>query len=698
MRVSLPTLRLLLGMLTFLLLTACGDGGSSSSSTSTSEINTLNLYFTKNEIRSFNSVTGENTWRANYNEGENTLLTLNTDNDKQGHEFVVYVDDGTIKIMDYLDASSTGIATYNTNDEICIFPRVTAAQNSFEGDTKGERILIDQTSILVTQKENGICSKESEVFNRIDFTLGSENDHTVTEVNSSHLLGDTLLDFAHRPTSSEDKPGRYGFLGYDKIGGQLHLYNSEGATIWETALSNTSPVNAPPIIQQVTKKEVLIQQNGVLYLNDIAALFDIASTDTTTIPNIPQGSQVAALFENKELNLKLTDTELEKIEFASNGTIFALVDDGAVYLKKQNQTQFQTEPPLAPKDNSVKKLDIKMTDNGTLVVHRTFSSQIHIRLENFVNNNNPTPLIPLSLEINGEELIVNPDTDFEPDALKSVINNNINLQNLKINATSNETYLDIRVYTDENIQVEINGTGYSIDVSEFNPHANGSPATNTQTVHSEQDIVVEPTLPSPLETLARINTNSNTPASITEADKIIYETLDNNIYINTLTNSDWQAVWLNENFERTTYENSIFVFAKNSRSASLEKNIFLISPVSTDDLNGEQINPKLYEFDEANTTTGRKQIDSKDFVFGEFSVDIREVSDSEVVNDIFGRLHLKSTRSIDEVDTNVIETYYFNPSETESHIDGEANKALQRISCEKENKALQPNDCEEEII
>ena len=691
MRVSLPTLRLLLGMLTFLLLTACSDGGSSSS-TGTSEINTLNLYFTKNEILSFSPVTGEPIHRAYYDEGENTLLTLNTDNDKQGHELVVYIDDYTIYAMDYIDAKFTAIATVDT--EVCIFSRVAASQESFEGSTRGDRILVDQTSIIVVPKVNDICDKGANPVNQIDFTLANEENFrdeiTVSEINSARFWGDTLLDFTYTPSSTsdedDDNPGRYGFLGYDNNGEQLNFYDSESKILWQTSLSFTdTDTEAPPTIQQVTKNEVLIQQDGKLYLNNISVLFDVASTDATAIPNIPSDSQVEALFENRELDLKLTNTKQEKFEFASNGTTFALVDDGAVYLKKQDQTQFQSEPPVVPKDISVQKLDIKMANNGTLIVHRILSSQIHIRLENFVDNNDPTPL---GIEINGEELIVDQDTDFGPDALESVINNNINLQNLEINATSHETYLDIHASIDENIQVVVNGAGDSIDVSKFNPYTNAK--ISTQTVNSEQDIVIEPTH---LESLVRINIDSNTPTSIAEAEKIIFETLDNNIYINTLTDSGWQAVWLDVNFERTTYEKSIFVFAENSRSAASEKNIFLISPDKAYAPNDVQISPKLYEFDESNKITGRKQKDNEDFVFGEFSVDIREVADSEVVNDIFGRLNLKSTRNINEVETDVIETYYFDPSETETHEEGKANKALQRIDCKKENNALQPTDC-----
>ena len=569
MRVSLPTLRLLLGTLTFSLLTACGGGGGSSSSSSASEFDTLNLYFTENEIRSFNPNTGKSIPRADYDPGDHTLIPLNTDDDKQGYELVVYINDGTIKVMDYTDVENpTDIATFDVNDEVCIFPHVSAAQTSFEGDKEGERILLDQTSILVTQRVNETCSKERDTINQIDFTFTSKNNTinniTITEVNSSHLFGDTLLDFTHTPTTitEEDKVGRYGFLGYDNTGEQLHFYSSEGTTIWETALPNTSPVDAIPTIQQVTDKEALIQQDGDLYLKDIAQLFDAANTDSDTTPNIPIESKVAELFEDT-LALELTDTEQDIIQIASNGTIFALIDDDAVYLKKQDQTELQL---VLSKNNNVQQVEeIQMTDNGTLLV------------------------------------------------LKTLI------------------------------------TG--------------------------------------AQTLVRINIDSFAADTIVDgAEKVTIHTQNNNIYINTLTDSGWQAEWLDENFERTTFEKTIFVFAQNSRFASSEKDILLISPdkrftqvETVDTVEVETIIiPKLYEFDASNKVTGRKRQDSKDFVFGEFSVDVQEVIESEVVNDAFGRLELKSVRDNNEV----TETYFFKPSEEDSHEEGTANKALLLIPAE----------------
>ena len=89
-------------MFALLLISACDDGSSSSSKNK--ELNSINLYFTsnetENEIRSFNPNTGEHTNIVDYDKGEHTLLTLNTDNEKQGYDKIIYSLNNTIYLMD----------------------------------------------------------------------------------------------------------------------------------------------------------------------------------------------------------------------------------------------------------------------------------------------------------------------------------------------------------------------------------------------------------------------------------------------------------------------------------------------------------------------------------------------------------------------------------------------------------------------
>jgi len=563
MKVSLPTLRLLLGLFTLFLISACSDDGSSSSST-TSDLNTVNVYFTENEISTFNPNTRLPAPRTEYDEGEQTLLTLNTDNDKQGYESVIYINDGTIYSMDSETLVESPLA--NLDGEVCIFPNAAPDQTAFEGSTKGERILIDQTSIYVIPRTNNKCDKEAASIVKVDFT--DENDITINNISAAHFWGETLLDYAYTPsdTNSDDEdsnnPGRYGFLGANyntqKDGLQIKFYDHESKTLWETSLPFA---NALPTIQQVTQTEVLVQVDGKLYLHPIAKLFDIATIDSGSIPT---EDKIAALF-NKPINPEklLSITDISQLQIAGNGSTFALVDDGAVWFYDEAQTEFRN---LTDKNNSVLDVQIKMTDDGTLLIHRTFANS---------------------------------------------------------------------------------------------------------------------------ESLVSINTAlGSEPITIAEEPKVNFHTQDNNIYINMFSQTGWQATWLNTFSLRTTFENSIFVFAENTRTANSETEIFLIASDTDSTADGYLTKPNLYAFDPANETTGRKQYTDdkkliKDFIFGEFSVTVKAISNSKIINDVYGRLELDSVRADEGIDIDVTEIYFFNPTEQTSHDpeaeDPNINKTLQLI-------------------
>jgi hypothetical protein len=198
MKVSLPTLRLLLGMFALLLISACSDDGSSSSSP-TNELKTKNLYFTSNdtsnEIRSFNPKTGKDIPIANFDSGENTLLTLNTDNDEQGYEKIIYSLNNAIYLMD-AENTKTKLKLASFATDVCLFSSTIPDQLAFEGSTKGERILVDQSIIFVAPQTNTGCDTEAAKIKKIDFT--DTNGITVHEVSAANLWGETLFDYDYK--------------------------------------------------------------------------------------------------------------------------------------------------------------------------------------------------------------------------------------------------------------------------------------------------------------------------------------------------------------------------------------------------------------------------------------------------------------------------------------------------------------------
>ena len=115
------------------------------------------------------------------------------------------------------------------------------------------------------------------------------------------------------------------------------------------------------------------------------------------------------------------------------------------------------------------------------------SAYTHVRLDNFVDDGDPTPL---GVDINGETLTIPPGVSFGPDALADLINDNTNLQDLNIYAVSDGVSLEIYASSGEDIEVVVTGVGDSVDVSKIDPYSPGAPALSTQTVGSGQGVVV----------------------------------------------------------------------------------------------------------------------------------------------------------------------------------------------------------------
>lgn len=564
MKVSEPKLKLLLGLFVLLLVSGCSDDGSSSSSANT-PLKEVNIYFTLDEIFTFNALTGISRKLDDYDIGEHALLPLNTDNEAQGHERIVYTYDQKIYSITANNLTPITLGTVDTN--VCIFPNVLPDQSSFEGSTKDEQILIDQTSIYIVPRliASSECNKETTTVKRMDFS--DEDDIIINEVSAANLWSSTLFDFDHKENKDanadngeKEGPGRYGFLGsrynFNQSSLALNFYDHNHDTLWETTFPVT---NLLPTIDQVTQSEALIQIGGSLHLLNLQSIdniFDIATIDSDETPT---ESRLEALFQTPIPDLQTPDTN--DLQIASNGDTFALVFDGTVWFYDVSSKKFRS---LADKDDTVLAVKIAMMDDGTLLLHRTFADS---------------------------------------------------------------------------------------------------------------------------ESLSRINTSSGAEVSIIDnsaAAEIDFRTQDNNIYINAFSPSGWEATWINKFFAIKHYTNSLFAFTKDSRFANADLKLFLIASDEENTVDGYLVQPKLYEFDPANRSNGRKRFKDKnkvshEFIFGEFSMDVKSIIQSEMFNDVYGKFELKSIRDISGISTDVIDTYFFNPSEQDSFELEKDNKALQLI-------------------
>ena len=359
MRSSLYTLRLLLGLLTFTLLVACDDSGSGSASATPEEINTLNLYLSNNKVFSFNPNSGRSVERAEFSSGNDMTFSLNTDEDKQGYEFLAYVKDDSIYIMNYIDAKISKLAVAANN--ICgIFPSFTASQSSFD-DRPQKRILIHQPIIMIAIENEGNCNKETDLLYQVAFDPSGDDGTVITEIKPGLIYGTNLLDFAFSETITGNGPpvtliGRSGFLGYDRDGKQIQLYDNDNKLLWETPLTNVD------VIRQTGRSEVLIQADQALFVLNIGELFDITTlTDESAI--LPMNSSLQTLLETPSYTLSVSDTE---VETASNDSAFYFQDDNSIYLyQDSNETNIFTN-----EDSNIEIINFGITLDNSLLLRR----------------------------------------------------------------------------------------------------------------------------------------------------------------------------------------------------------------------------------------------------------------------------------------------------------------------------------------
>lgn len=574
MKVSRPTLRLLLGMLALSLLSGCSSDGSSSSGAQ-NELKTINLYTSEGEIFSFNAKSGTTKTIANYDSHEHALVTLNTDNDVDGFEQFVYIDDQTIYTLATDKINPVELATVDAS--VCIFSISKPDQTSFTGTTQGERILVDQHSIYITPLLAGVCDNSSARIKRIDFT--DTKKVIIQEVSAALLWGEKLLDYDYNPrnddTVTDEKDtdlGRFGTLGSNFINTstpsilQLSFYDEDNTLLWSKSFSD---IDTLPTIDQVTEDEVLIQIGGNLYLPTIESLFSATTVDNGEVPT---NSKIDKLFEAPLHTL--SNTNISDLKTTNNGSSFALVDDGEVLFYDTSTNNFTS---LDVKDVTANSIAIKMIDNGTLLLHR--------------------------------------------------------------NLTGSETLSSINTTT---------------------KIASTIPGTNKDNGDENGD-----------------NKENDTKT------KIDFYTEGNDIYINTHALGGAKAIWINSSFAETSFPNTLFAFSNNYRKANAEPEIFLISSSDIDSsIDGFLTNAHLFKFAPSNRATGRKRFKnsdsvSEDFIVGTFNsdIEIRELSNSEIFNDVYGKLVLKTTRNASEA----TDTYFFNPTEQDSFESGNANKALQLI-------------------
>lgn len=340
MRSSLYTLRLLLGLLTFTLLVACADSGKAPSPAPKEQIDTQHLYLDNNKIYSFNASTGTSRERGSYS---NNIMafSLNTNEDKQGYEYLAYVNDNDVFIMNYVSTNITQIA--NPANTICgIFPSYAASQLSFEDRLK-QRILIHQPVVIIAIANGLACDNSTNSLYRATFDPDGVDGISITTINSAlanlapetHQFGVNVLDFTYSGTEIENGKtvnvkGRSGFLGYDQAGDQVQLYNQNNVLLWAAQLpeddSNTN-------LRALGSDIILIQSNDKLFIRKPNNLFEAANLGETNT-DIPLNNTLETLFNIESFLLTSNDNP---IKTANNDLAFYFKDGNSIhYFNGQN--------------------------------------------------------------------------------------------------------------------------------------------------------------------------------------------------------------------------------------------------------------------------------------------------------------------------------------------------------------------------
>jgi len=315
MRALLPKLRLLLGSLTTLFLVSCTV--SDAVTPPPEGINTLNIFFDNNKIYSVNADTGIAIERASFDSTTEAqtltnniflpqqtfsnggmALSLNTDEGKQGFEYVAYLDQGSLYLLDYVTASRTFIT--NISGPICgIAPRFKASKFAFTDLRKSNRSLVNLPSIVVAYPNGTDCSQENNFLDLVDFSTLIDSDTgndqaTRQSFDKALFYGARIIDYTSGTVNTDGivANAKTGFLGYSTDSGILQFEYQDNDTFdsWQTLLPY---FNSLPSIWQISNSLTLVQVDDKIYIIPIKTLFDInnSNEDSTAIQ-----SRIDALF------------------------------------------------------------------------------------------------------------------------------------------------------------------------------------------------------------------------------------------------------------------------------------------------------------------------------------------------------------------------------------------------------------------
>lgn len=335
MRLTLSNSLALLTVITAMTMTGCSDERVDPAA-GVVEINTDHYFFNEQKIWIFNPETELSREVDTFDEGENKLISLDTDLKKQGFEYMAYVKSNGVNQEVFLKAYEKGSAApkrlIHTANHICgIYPRKAAADEDVTELDPSEVITQDLYLIDVVTNADESCDEFSSQYYAIDISYlkpRSEGDPfkvlSIQETSSAFVLGTMLRNFS--PIGGADpetaKSVHWGYIGYDTNSKGIQLYNRDFKLLWTSPIETQDSI---PHFFQATNELAVIQSDQRIYVRKISTLFDLGRKENLDGSELPTNSVIATLFRTHDLITSSADA-LHPVSVRKDNSNFVLKD------------------------------------------------------------------------------------------------------------------------------------------------------------------------------------------------------------------------------------------------------------------------------------------------------------------------------------------------------------------------------------
>jgi len=378
--ISLSLFRLLLGPLTLVLLVACASDESSPKKSD--ELDTQHLYINDSKIYSFepnegNSKTGKSFKHAVFNPGT-IPLRLNTNEDKQGFEFIVFIDDNEVRILDYIEMRNFSLSTFS--GQACnLYPRIVASDKAF---VTGSKFVHHDSSVivgLISSSENCEDIEKGSTHerlilldfkikdNRVKFEIDQVSESEIATITKTELMpssvatknklfnGDLLIQYGDVDSKS------FGFLGTSTPSNDIVFYNEDYEVEW----SYDPGPNIDVIkVKQFSRTEALVSIDTEMYRLSINDIF--TATQLSEDPLTSSLSKINTLFDQPTYDLPVFETEPAIYEIIENSLSFAVQIGNSVFSDTDNDLTHVNNPS---DEASIVRVTPYLMSNSAIIIH-----------------------------------------------------------------------------------------------------------------------------------------------------------------------------------------------------------------------------------------------------------------------------------------------------------------------------------------